>query len=114
VEDIFAEPSAEKLIATRRRAELEREAEYRAGECVRGAVVWRIPELRGFGRAVFNPYFGMLTYIPWNSVYYSPYGYRFWSPERVYMVYEPPRQSGFGGGGGVRYNSNLGYNTVSR
>ena len=62
---------------------------------------------------VFNPYFGMLTYIPWNSVYYSPYGYRFWSPERVYMVYAPPRQSGFGGGGGVRHNSNLGYNTVS-
>lgn len=60
---------------------------------------------------VFNPYFGMLTFIPFDSVYYSPYGYRFWSPERVYMVYQPPRQPVFGGGGG-RYNSSLGYNTV--
>ena len=39
----------------------------------------------------WNPYFGMFTFIPAYGMAYSPFGYSFWSPRRIYMVYEPPR-----------------------
>lgn len=62
----------------------------------------------------WNPYFGMLTFIPASGLFYSPFGYSFWSPSRVYYVYAPPAQSAWGGGGGGgRYNPDLGYVTVS-
>jgi len=67
---------------------------------------------------LWNPYFGMLTYVPYRNSFYSPFGYQFWSPRQVFQVYEPrvwraPQQ----GGGGIyepRYNSNLGYRTAPR
>jgi hypothetical protein len=51
----------------------------------------------------FNPYFGMFTYIPMNGMFYSPYGYSYFSPYTVYRVYQSPGNyvggnSGFTGG----------------
>ncbi len=68
------------------------------------------------GGWLWNPYFGMFTYVPYRGVMYSPYGYAYWSPRTVMRVYETPRQepSMAGGGGGSTYNSALGYNTASR
>jgi len=38
----------------------------------------------------FNPFFGMYTFVPGlNGLWYSPYGYRFWSPFDVYQAYLP-------------------------
>ena len=50
----------------------------------------------------FNPYFGMFTYIPMNGMFYSPYGYSYFSPYTVYRVYQSPGNytggnSGFSG-----------------
>jgi hypothetical protein len=60
---------------------------------------------------VWNPYFGMFTYIPHSGFYRSFWGnWGFWSPYDVYMVYQPrPVVSGpdYGGGG-----MHAGYQTV--
>ena len=62
---------------------------------------------------MWNPYFGMFTFVPYSGSYYSPYGYRFWSPLAVYQVYQPRYYYGgnaypsYGGGGS-------GYSTVPR
>ncbi|HWR54400.1 MAG TPA: hypothetical protein VN428_25050 [Bryobacteraceae bacterium] len=60
--------------------------------------------LRGSGFAnsnwLWNPYFGMFTYVPYEGVYNSFWGHRYWSPQSVYMVYNPPRVSVPVGGGG--------------
>jgi hypothetical protein len=39
---------------------------------------------------VFNPYFGMFTYLPGGGGWLSPFGYRFYSPRTVYQVFERP------------------------
>ena len=56
----------------------------------------------------YNPWYGLITYIPCGANIYSPYGYRYWSPYnvmRAYYVPPPPCTTrgggGFGGGGGV-------------
>src|SRR5579862_341723 len=36
---------------------------------------------------VFNPYYSMYTYVPMNGMFYSPFGYAFWSPFSVYQAY---------------------------
>jgi hypothetical protein len=38
----------------------------------------------------YNPYFGMMTYIPYGGIYRSPYGYVFYTPRTVQRVYEAP------------------------
>jgi hypothetical protein len=60
---------------------------------------------------MWNPYFGMMTFIPYRSSYYSPYGFTFWSPVSVARVYQAPvfAPSPMAGGG---YNPNYGYSTV--
>ncbi len=68
---------------------------------------------------LWNPYFGMFTYVPFRNTLFSPYGYAFWSPRTVTAVFVPPQRrdpSAFGGGGGMGsgYNAALGYNTASR
>jgi hypothetical protein len=67
---------------------------------------------------LWNPYFGMFTFVPYNGTLRSPYGYSFWSPRTIMRVYAPPRRDASmtagGGGGGSGYNSALGYNTASR
>ncbi len=49
----------------------------------------------------YNPYFGMFTYMPMNGMFYSPYGYPYYSPGVVYRVYQNPGaavgRAGFGG-----------------
>lgn len=42
------------------------------------------------GRWAFNPYLGMLTYLPGSGIWNSPYGFRYYSPGLVYRVYEVP------------------------
>ena len=62
---------------------------------------------------VWNPYFGLYTFIPFSGMYRSPFGWQYYSPgavERVYyrppVIYTNPNSGGGfgagGGGGGVR------------
>jgi hypothetical protein len=44
----------------------------------------------------FNPYFNMYTFVPYRGVFFSPFGYAFWSPFSVYNLFYSP---GFYGGG---------------
>lgn len=60
----------------------------------------------------WNPYFGMFTYVPMSGSYYSPYGYRYWSPNAVYALYQPRIIYSSPSGGG--YNPGYGYSTVPR
>lgn len=57
---------------------------------------------RQWGGWAFNPYFGFYTYLPGSGFYDSFWGYRFWSPQTVYMMYTPVYygSSGHNGGGG--------------
>ncbi|MCL5742955.1 MAG: FecR domain-containing protein [Acidobacteria bacterium] len=69
------------------------------------------------GGWIWNSYFGMFTFLPYRGSYWSPYGYRFWSPATVYMVYAPRpmmQTNNYGGGGSGRYNANLGYVGMSQ
>jgi len=64
---------------------------------------------------MWNPYFGMFTYIPYRGVYRSFWGYQFWSPREVYVLYQPPRMASSGGFDASRsYDRNLGYSTMGR
>jgi hypothetical protein len=55
----------------------------------------------------YNPWYGMVTYIPCGGNIYSPYGYRYWSPNTVARMYyvAPPvsRGGGYGHNGGGYY-----------
>jgi hypothetical protein len=61
---------------------------------------------------LWNPYFGMFTYLPYSGYYNSPFGYRFFSPYTITRVYD---RMYYGGGGGYSgWNStNSGYNSAS-
>jgi len=63
----------------------------------------------GYCGWVWNPWYGVYTYVPCNGSIYSPYGYRYWSPYTVGQAfYVPPRnpwQNGGGGGGNNGYGS---------
>lgn len=61
---------------------------------------------------IWNPFFGMFTFVPYSGSFYSPYGFRFWSPMNVYRAYYAPRPVyNFGGG---NPNGNYGgYNTMA-
>ncbi|MGE5487945.1 MAG: hypothetical protein ACM3ZB_09025 [bacterium] len=39
---------------------------------------------------IWNPYFGMFTYVPAGGILHSFWGYNLWSPRTVYMVYTAP------------------------
>jgi len=59
----------------------------------------------GSGMWSWNPYFGMFTYVPFGSMYNSPFGYSFYSPYLISGFYQnyPGYYGGgygFGGGGG--------------
>ena len=62
----------------------------------------------GQGGWVWNPYFGMFSWLPWNGVYYNSFGYAFYSPFSVYQSYYPYYYGGYsppsGGGGGGGYH----------
>jgi hypothetical protein len=57
----------------------------------------------------YNQWYGMVTYIPCGANIYSPYGYRYWSPNTVARMYyvAPPvsHGGGYGGNGGGYYPS---------
>jgi hypothetical protein len=53
----------------------------------------------GQGGWVWNPYFGMFSWIPQNGVYFNAFGYAFWSPFSVYQTYYPYYYSPPSGGG---------------
>jgi hypothetical protein len=55
----------------------------------------------------YNPWYGMVTYIPCGANIYSPYGYRYWSPNNVGRMYYVAPTVGRGGGnsGGGYYPS---------
>lgn len=65
---------------------------------------------------LWNPYFGMFTFVPGQGMYNSFWGYRYWSPQTVYMVYNPPRVSAPLGGGGAHrsWDMNAGPHAVSQ
>jgi len=62
----------------------------------------------------WNRYFGMFTFIPRRGCWASPFGWRYWSPREVYVVYEPPRQAVTAWDATPRHSSSLGYSTISR
>ena len=60
----------------------------------------------GQGGWMWNPYFGMFSWIPYSGVYYNAFGYAFWSPYSVYQTYYPYN---YGGGGGGSSSGRSGY-----
>jgi DUF971 family protein len=63
-------------------------------------------------RWLWNPYMSMFTYMPYSGMYYSPFGYNFYSPQTVYRVYSPSQPVNRGGGYSSGSN-NLGYTPMS-
>jgi hypothetical protein len=59
--------------------------------------------LGGYGSAawLWNPYYGMFTYVPLDGFCSNFWGYRFWSPSTVYYAYVPQQSSASGGSGPV-------------
>jgi hypothetical protein len=53
----------------------------------------------GYGGWMWNPFFGMFTYMPFGGIAFSPFGYGYWSPYTVYQVL-PYYYGGYGYGGG--------------
>jgi len=47
----------------------------------------------------YNPWYGLITYIPCGNNIYSPYGYRYWSPYNVMRAYYVPPTPVYNGGG---------------
>ncbi len=85
---------------SRRRAEYVAMANISAANSIRrSGMSW------GSSGWAFNPYFGMFTFVPVSGTWYSPYGFRYWSPRAVYAVYQPriiyapPSGGGFNAGG---------------
>ena len=69
-------------------------------------------------RWVWNPFFGMWTFLPYRSIAWSPYGYGFYSPRAAYVLYNPPRPAPSAGAMGAgssptrAYNPSYGYTSV--
>ena len=75
------------------------------------------------GNWIYNPYFGMYTYVPLSGYGYSPWGYPYYSPSTVNRIYANTAPVYSRGGGingstvrsytpsssGSSYNSSLGY-----
>jgi len=59
---------------------------------------------------VWNPWYGLYTYVPCNGTMNSPYGYRYYSPNSVGQIYYHPPV--FTNGGGSGYGS-APYSTAS-
>ena len=75
-----------------------RRSEYVAAANLASAHVANDPRSSGYvggldspvGRWSWNPWFGMFTYMPGgNGMYLSPFGYTYYSPAMVQMVYTP-------------------------
>ncbi len=94
-----------------------RRAEYLAMANVSSArTLWQGRQPWRTSGWMWNPYFGMFTYMPYRGVYRSFWGYQFWSPREVYVVFQPPVVASSGGGydASRSYNPSLGYHTVGQ
>jgi hypothetical protein len=56
----------------------------------------------------YNPWYGLVTYIPCGANIYSPYGYRYWSPYNVMRAYYMPPAPIYNRGGGGGFGGNSG------
>lgn len=50
------------------------------------------------GGWIFNPWMGMMTFVPMYGTLYSPFGYAYYSPQTVYQVIYYPYPTYSGGG----------------
>lgn len=67
----------------------------------------------GRGQWLWNPYFGMMTFVPATGLTFSPFGYGFYAPGAVISVYRPrPVMSPSMNSGFSRYDSSLGYSVT--
>ncbi len=73
-----------------------------------------------FGSWAWNPYFNMFTYLPGRGVWNSPFGWQFFSPGAVMVLFRAPVMMGGWGGGGYQggysappINSGYSINTIS-
>jgi hypothetical protein len=53
----------------------------------------------GMGSWMWNPWFGMFTYMPYNGMFYSPFGFGYYSPVMVGYLYMPGSPYYYGGTG---------------
>jgi hypothetical protein len=100
-----------------------RRAEYIAMANIASANMARQAGRMSYGGWFYNSYYGMMTYLPFNGLYRSPFGYVFYSPRRVddyYGAYLPVYRNpdnGFSnnaGNAGPRWSSDNGYYVNSR
>lgn len=70
----------------------------------------------GFGYWVYNPYFGMYSFVPMGSALMSPWGYYYWSPRTVMQAYAPYYYGGgyYGGNNRGRVGRSVGNTGYSR
>ncbi len=78
-----------------------RRASYLAKANVSSAMAMRSSggSYSGIGSWQFNPLFGLFTFVPYNGIGYSPFGFGWWSPYTV--IYYSPYSGGYFGGGSV-------------
>jgi hypothetical protein len=60
----------------------------------------------------WDPYFGMFAFVPFGGRFSSPYGFRYYTPQTVIVVFQQPQPPMSSGAGSMSYNSSLGYSTV--
>jgi hypothetical protein len=60
----------------------------------------------GLGGWAYNSLYGMYTYLPYNGIAYSPFGFSFYSPYTVYQAYQPYGSSGGSGSYGASSYAN--------
>lgn len=58
------------------------------------------------GRWYFNPWMGMMTWLPYNDTLRSPFGWRYYTPWTVMPIYQP--QPVYAGGGGGSFGGGYG------
>lgn len=63
-------------------------------------------------RWYWNPWMNLYTFMPYRGYCYSPFGFHYYSPQAVYMVYNPPQQSGGSDWRSGWTSSQLGYPTM--
>jgi hypothetical protein len=56
----------------------------------------------------YNPWYGLITYIPCGNNVYSPYGYRYWSPYNVMRAYYVPPAPVYHNGGNTGFGAGSG------
>jgi len=57
----------------------------------------------------YNPCYGMFTYVPYNGIYMSPFGWQYYSPTRVVYLYNPMNYSRGNGAAHLPSNASFGH-----